>query len=577
MPSKKSQSSIAAESECSGKTYSPQIMVIDDSPDILNVLTDILDYHGYRVIPFSNGKKALNSISSNMPDLILLDIEMPSMNGYEICSLLKSDKKTSKIPVIFISGRDDTNDKIKGFQAGGVDYITKPFQLTEVMARVGTHLALCSLQKQAEEQNIHLKKEISERKKVENELLKHKTHLEELVVQRTAELKKSNQELQLEISERKNLEKALEDANFKLHALVYEYGLRHQRMSLFNQMLKQLQACILVEEAYPVIKHFTQKLFRASTGAIYMLDSRDNIFKAAIAWGKALSREKAFPPADCLSFQEEKIHISITSQPESCCRHLSHIEEKSSLCIPLTDQGKTFGILHLHQRHSSKFDRIKSLFEESSEGMDLDTMQLAVAMADFIALALVNIQLRETLKHEATRDSLSGLFNRRYMEETMNREISRASRYGNPLGIIMLDLDHFKRFNNNFGHEAGDLVIQKLGNYLQNSIRKEDIACRYGGEEFTLILPGASLEVTKKRAEMLQQEIQQLKINHHGTTLNNITVSQGVAVYPDHGQTGDAVLRAADHALYRAKRAGRKQVKLAKIAKTSPNKPAGAG
>jgi len=198
-----------------------------------------------------------------------------------------------------------------------------------------------------------------------------------------------------------------------------------------------------------------------------------------------------------------------------------------------------------------------------------------VAMADFIALALVNIQLRDTLKQEATRDSLSGLFNRRYMEETMNREISRASRYGNPLGIIMLDLDHFKRFNNNFGHEAGDLVIQKLGNYLQNSIRKEDIACRYGGEEFTLILPGASLEVTKKRAEMLRQEIEKLKINYHGTTLNNITVSQGVAVYPDHGQTGDAVLRAADHALYRAKRAGRKQVKLAKIAKPLPNQPAG--
>ncbi|NTW77423.1 MAG: GGDEF domain-containing protein, partial [Syntrophaceae bacterium] len=312
------------------------------------------------------------------------------------------------------------------------------------------------------------------------------------------------------------------------------------------------------------------KLFRATTGAIYVLDGRDNIFKAAIAWGKALSREKAFPPEDCLSFLEEKIHISISSSPESCCRHLSHVEEKSSLCIPLTDQGKTFGILHLHQRHSSKFDRIKSLFEESSEGIDLDTMQLAVAMADFIALALVNIQLRETLKQEATRDALTGLFNRRYMEETMNREISRANRYGNPLGIIMLDLDHFKRFNNTFGHEAGDLVLQEMGKYLQNSIRKEDIACRYGGEEFTLIMPGASLEVTKKRAEMLQQEIQKLQINHNGKILNNITLSQGVAVYPDHGQTGETVIKAADHALYRAKRAGRKQVKLAKIAKAKP-------
>jgi diguanylate cyclase (GGDEF)-like protein len=192
-------------------------------------------------------------------------------------------------------------------------------------------------------------------------------------------------------------------------------------------------------------------------------------------------------------------------------------------------------------------------------------------MADFVALALVNVQLRGNLKKQATRDSLTGLFNRLYMEETMNREISRADRYRTPLGIIMLDLDHFKRFNSTFGHKAGDLVLQEMGKYLQNNIRKEDIACRYGGEEFTLILPGASLEVTKKRAERLQQEVQNLHVNYNGKILNNITLSQGVAIYPDHGQTGEAVLQAADHALYRAKRAGRKQVKLASKTKPLPH------
>ncbi|MEN6374231.1 MAG: diguanylate cyclase [Smithella sp.] len=571
MPLKNKNRSADKEEEYSQKKNSSQIMIIDDSPDILQVLTDILDYQGYRVSPFSSGEKALKSIEQGIPDLILLDIEMPSMDGYEVCARLKSNEKTSKIPVMFISGRDDTTDKIKGFNAGGVDYITKPFQLAEVIARIETHLSLCRLQKQSEEQNVHLQKEISERKKVEKELLTHKANLEKLVTKRTAELKKSNEVLQSEITERKNLENALEDANFKLHALVYEYGLRHQRMSLFNQMLKELQTCIMVEEAYPIIKYFTQKLFRATTGAIYLLDSEKNIFKAALAWGKALSREKTFPVTDCQSFLEEKIHISVPSQPESCCRHLPQIEERSSLCIPLTDQGKTFGILHLHQRNYSKLYRFQSLFEETTEGIDLDTKQLAIAMADFVALALVNIRLRETLKQEATRDSLSGLFNRRYMEESIKREISRADRYGTSLGIIMLDLDHFKRFNNAFGHKAGDLVLQEMGRYLQNSIRKEDIACRYGGEEFALIMPGASLEVTKKRAEMLQHDIQNLQINYNGKKLNNITLSQGVAVYPDHGQTGEAVLQAADYALYRAKRSGRKQVKLARIIKQLPN------
>ena len=279
MPLKTKKKSADTEEGYSEKKNLSQIMIIDDSPDILQVLTDILDYQGYRVIPFSSGEKALKSIESGMPDLILLDIEMPTMDGYQVCARLKSNEKLSKIPVIFISGRDDTTDKIKGFNAGGVDYITKPFQLAEVIARIETHLSLCRLQKQSEEQNIHLQNEITERKKVEKELLKHKANLEKLVAKRTAELKKSNEDLRLEIIERKNLENALEDANFKLHALVYEYGLRHQRMSFFNQMLKQLQACIMVEEAYPIIKYFTQKLFRATTGAIYLLDSEKNIFK----------------------------------------------------------------------------------------------------------------------------------------------------------------------------------------------------------------------------------------------------------------------------------------------------------
>lgn len=563
MPLKTPKRSAVTQNVKSEKNNSPQILIIDDSPETLQVLTDILDYHGYRVSPFSSGKAALKSMTAETPDLILLDIEMPVMNGYEVCSRLKSDEKTRKIPVIFISGRDDTTDKIKGFKTGGIDYITKPFQITEVIARIETHLSLCSLQKQLEEQNIHLQNEIAERQKVEEELLKHKSHLKNLVVQRTAELRNINKELQLEITERKNLENALEDANFKLHSLVYEYGLRHQRMSIFNQMLGQLQACLLVEETYPIIKHFAQKLFRNTSGAVFIFDTEENILKTAATWNKPLSGGKTFPAEDCLSLREEKTHTSIASQPESCCPHLTTTEGKSSLCIPILAQGKTFGILHLQQRNSSKSTRSKPLFEDSSEGINIDTKQLAIAMADFVALALVNIRLRENLKQQAIRDSLTGLFNRRYMEETMKREINRAERYGTPLGIIMLDLDHFRRFNNTFGHKAGDLVLQELGKHLQNNIRKEDIACRYGGEEFTLILPGASLEITKKRAEMLQHDVKKLHVNYNGKILDSVTLSQGVAIYPDHGQTGEAVIQAADDALYRAKHAGRKRVKLA--------------
>jgi PAS domain S-box-containing protein len=176
-----------------------RILVVDDSQEMLNLLTDILTNGNHLVRTASSGQMALESITSEIPNLILLDIRMPDMDGYEVCRCLKSDERSKSIPVIFISGVDDTADKIKGFNAGGVDFITKPFQPSEVMARVRIHLELRRLQEQLEAQNIHLQQEIKERLRIEEELRKHKAHLEELVAERTADLK-------CEIVERKKME-----------------------------------------------------------------------------------------------------------------------------------------------------------------------------------------------------------------------------------------------------------------------------------------------------------------------------------------------------------------------------------
>jgi diguanylate cyclase (GGDEF)-like protein len=571
MTLKKQGSPITQEKEL-GKDNSPQILIVDDSPESLNLLTNILNYHGYRVLSCTSGEMALMSMMVEVPDLILLDVKMPVMDGYEVCNRLKSNEKTRKIPVIFISGLDNAADKVKGFNTGGVDYITKPFQLTEVIARVETHLSLCRLQNKLEGQNIQLQKEIAEREQAEEELRKHKTHLEELVAERTAELRNMNDELQREIAERKQLEGALENTNYKLHSLVYEYGLRNQRISLFNKMSEQLQACLSLEETYPIIYHFARKLFPGTAGAIFIFDHRGNFFEAVTVWGTTLLGEKAFTAEDCQSFRGRKMHISVDSHRESCCRHLSRAGGRSCLCIPLLAQGEILGILHLQQKPSSKSTRKKPDFEEPSEGINIDMQQLAVTMTDIFALTLANIKLRETLKLQATRDPLTGLFNRRYMEDTLNREINRADRNETPMGIIMIDLDHFRRFNNTFGHEAGDLVLQILGKFLQNNIRKEDIVCRYGGEEFTLILPGASLDIAEKRAETLRHNVQNLQINYNGKLLDSVTLSLGVAIFPDHGRTGEAVLQAADAALYSAKHAGRNRVALASNAKPAHTK-----
>jgi diguanylate cyclase (GGDEF)-like protein len=166
----------------------------------------------------------------------------------------------------------------------------------------------------------------------------------------------------------------------------------------------------------------------------------------------------------------------------------------------------------------------------------------------------------EALRELSVRDPLTGLFNRRYLEETLNRELWRAARNQRPVGIIMLDLDHFKRFNDTYGHGGGDALLREVGGFLGKHVRGSDIACRYGGEEFTIILPDATLEITRQRAEELRQGAQQLALQLDGAESDPVTFSLGVAGFPTHGNTGSEVLAAADAALYQAKAAGRDRV-----------------
>jgi diguanylate cyclase (GGDEF)-like protein len=214
--------------------------------------------------------------------------------------------------------------------------------------------------------------------------------------------------------------------------------------------------------------------------------------------------------------------------------------------VPLLAQGELLGVLHL---------------KVGAHGRTFDTrFRFVMTVAEHVSLAIANLKLRETLRSQSIRDPLTGLFNRRYMEESLEREMRRAARGRHPVGIIMLDLDHFKRFNDTYGHEAGDDLLRRVGATLQRSIRAEDIACRYGGEEFTLIMPEASLVDAGLRAESIRESIKALGADPRRQAFGSVTISGGVATFPDHGPTGDTVLRAADAALYQAKARGRDRI-----------------
>jgi diguanylate cyclase (GGDEF)-like protein len=221
-------------------------------------------------------------------------------------------------------------------------------------------------------------------------------------------------------------------------------------------------------------------------------------------------------------------------------------------------QGNTIGVLHLQFGSSSKMQR-----DSGTESCRDSQQRLAISASSQIALSLASLQLRETLREQAIRDPLTRLFNRRFLEESLERELQVASRKKQSVAVLFLDLDHFKRFNDTFGHEAGDIVLQALADLFRNFFRATDICCRYGGEEFAIILPESSSQSAAKRADALRSEVKALRLQYKKQTLGELTLSAGVAGFPEHGSTSADLLKIADQCLYESKAGGRDLVTVA--------------
>ena len=334
---------------------------------------------------------------------------------------------------------------------------------------------------------------------------------------------------------------------------------------LLNEMGNWLQACHTAAEAYDVIANFSKRLFPNESGAWYIYNLSRNIIEAVAIWGNFPPRlsEQVLLPDACWALRRGQTYVvKDTRSHEVLCQHLGEPKPDSYLCVPMMAQGETLGILHL--RHTNPLQVSEA---QSSDSPIESTRQLAMTVSEHVALALVNLTLKASLRNQAIRDPLTGMFNRRYMEETLERELARALRRNAPVGIVMLDIDHFKLFNDMFGHPAGDKILIELSRLIHEQFRGEDIPCRYGGEEFVLILPEASLDNVYRRAEQLREDAQHLSVQYNGQLLGTITLSFGLASFPEHGRTGESILAAADVALYRAKAEGRNRLVVAQVSK----------
>jgi diguanylate cyclase (GGDEF)-like protein len=322
--------------------------------------------------------------------------------------------------------------------------------------------------------------------------------------------------------------------------------MHNRQVAMLNRMGDLFQSCITAEDAYHVIALAGPQLFPGKAGALYLLDSDLDRARVATRWGTLRLPEDEFARDACMALRRGRKYWVAPGRPGRPCQHVGPAEGAVYVCMPLVALGEVMGVLH-----------IRDAGPRPASDIDDGTLALAQAAADSMALALAYVRVRQTLREQSIRDPLTGLFNRRYMQEFLKSELRRAGRGGYPVGLILLDLDHFKAFNDTFGHAAGDAVLRDLGDCLRSHVRQEDIACRFGGEEFVLILPQATPAVARERAEQVRQVVKALHLRQPGgAALKPLSASLGVASFPADGADGEQLLRAADETMYTAKRWG---------------------
>ncbi|HTO83947.1 MAG TPA: diguanylate cyclase [Methylomirabilota bacterium] len=336
-----------------------------------------------------------------------------------------------------------------------------------------------------------------------------------------------------------------------------EVEARGRTIDLLGRMAHRLQSCSSEDELTEVVRRFAGLILPEVPGALFLLNNSRNMLRAVAQWHEPKALREEFHPQDCWALRRGQPHAFEADEAEVVCGHVVSESGVHYRCFPMMAQGETLGLLYVEEPTTEDAER---LADARAALADKHRVEI---MVENIALALGNLRLREALRNQSIRDPLTGLFNRRYLDESFTLEVARAGRARSPIAVLMIDVDHFKRFNDTFGHDAGDAVLKSVGEVLAANVRRGDIACRFGGEEFTIIAPGASAEDAGRRAEALRAAVSAIRVIHQGRPLGPITCSIGVASFPAHGSEPAEIIQAADAALYRAKQEGRNRVELA--------------
>lgn len=491
------------------------ILLVDDTPDNLRILSKMMEIQGYEIRKSLSGQLALKAAQVLPPDLILLDINLPDMNGYEVCEHLKADPKTREIPIIFVSALDQISDKIKAFEMGGVDYITKPFHEKEVLVRISTQLMLYQQKQQ-------LKQEILERQKVE-ERLRH-LYQREQTLNRVIQVIRNSLDLSQVFATA-----VLEIGNLLLADWVY-----------IVQYLPE-------EKLWrPVAEYVKSSEFPSKMGGD--IPDEFNIIASDLKQLKTV----------CLN--------DPTQVDDQINPHLAIQFSGAWLMIPLQIREQVWGSLTLIRPQQLPWKQLDKQLAYSIA----DHLSLAIYQSEmYEKLEKLNQELQDL----ANLDGLTHVANRRRFDQVINHEWLELAQKQLPLSLILADVDYFKDYNDYCGHLAGDDCLRQIAQAINQAIHNlpatdrhlnNYLVARYGGEEFVVLLPNTELSGAQQIAQLIQSQIQQLQIPHIKSLVNpSITLSLGVGcVIPRVNESPNSLIAVVDQALYAAKNQGRNRIVL---------------
>ncbi len=490
-----------------------KILIIEDHKDMLMILRRFLEEDHFAVVSSENAENGLKILEQENPDLVLLDLMLPGMSGLEALKIIKnSNESGSYTPVIIISAKSATEDIITGLELGADDYLTKPFNLDELKARIDTALRIKNLNDNLRNKTL----ELEQANKQINQLYQ--------------QLLEKNQEL------RRNV--------FNLNSL-FEISLELSSILEFDRLVNSILLTL--------VGQFSCK------NALFLLTSK--------------VKPDLLEPVNSKGFHQKELE-----------RFAIHRSDPLIESLGKNPAAKSISALHLELKNrSSALDRLKNLGLEfitpimvqnrleglialgqrlSGRSLDRTEWEHLGILSNIISIAIANSLLYNEIKQLSYTDGMTGLHNFRYFKLRLNEEVVRHKRMKTDLSLLILDVDHFKNYNDTLGHPAGDEVLKKFAQILRQTARENDIVARYGGEEFAVILPGTTKAGAVIVAERLRQAIENTYFPHEEIQpLGKVTVSVGLATMPKDASTAEELTQKADAALYYAKRHGRNRVK----------------